>query len=719
VWLPLAALAAIVLAYPTSAAPTKEVRRVLILNEANSTFPAISLVNQGIQAGLSDAPFHLDFSSEYMDTPLFPDPTVQREFRDFYIRKYRNLKIDVIMTVGPSPLKFMQEEHQRAFPGVPIVFCLPTTGARRTAKLESDFTGVENDIAPLGTVGVALRLQPGTKNVVVVGGVAPIDREVLTNVKNELTAYESRLNISYLTDLAMPDLLERLRHLPGNTVVLLTSVGADVAGTRFKSNESGPMVAGAANAPVFGFFDVYLNHGEVGGYLSSLSEQGRVAGGMALRVLRGEKPRDIPKVTDTNSYMFDWRALKHWGLNESAIPAGSIVLNRPATIWESHKQYMIGGIVLILGETVLILALIWLRAKAKLAESQLRESERRFRLVANTAPVMIWTAGTDRKCSYVNKTWLDFTGRPLEAELGDGWLDGLHPEDAERCLQTYTEAFNRRAPTELQYRLRRKDGEYRWILDYGVPRFSPGGTFTGYIGSCLDVTDRKLAEEAMATIGRRLIEAHEEERTWLARELHDDINQRLALLQVEVNRWDEQLPESAVDFHDHTRQVQQRLSDLGYDIQALSHRLHSSKLEYLGIVAASRSFCKELSDQQHVEIDFRHTGIPQGVPKEIGLCLFRVLQEGLQNAVKHSGARSFRVELRGTAKDIQLAVSDLGVGFDPQKAATRRGIGLISMRERLQLVNGHISIASRLGDGTTIHARVPFSSGRDSVMAAG
>ena len=142
----------------------------------------------------------------------------------------------------------------------------------------------------------------------------------LANVKKELKAYEGRVEISYLTDLAMPDLLKRLRHLPGNTLVLLTSIGTDAAGTSFKSNESGPLIAGAANAPVFSLFDVYLNHGEVGGYLSSFSEQGKVAGGMALRILRGEKAREIPRVKGVNTYMFDWRALKRWGLNESALP---------------------------------------------------------------------------------------------------------------------------------------------------------------------------------------------------------------------------------------------------------------------------------------------------------------------------------------------------------------------------------------------------------------
>ena len=144
------------------------------------------------------------------------------------------------------------------------------------------------------------------------------------------------------------------------------------------------------------------------------------------------------------------------------------------------------------------------------AAQVVRESEERFRLVANTAPVMIWMTGTDRLCTYVNQPWLEFTGRPLHAELGNGWTEGIHKEDVKRCLETYWQAFGRRQSFAIEFRARRRDGEYRWILDTGVPRFNPDGSFAGYIGSCLDITDRKLAEEALATVGRRLIEAHEE-----------------------------------------------------------------------------------------------------------------------------------------------------------------------------------------------------------------
>jgi PAS domain S-box-containing protein len=171
----------------------------------------------------------------------------------------------------------------------------------------------------------------------------------------------------------------------------------------------------------------------------------------------------------------------------------------------------------------------------KRAEELLYESEERFRLITNAAPVMIWMSGTDKLCTFFNQPWLEFTGRSLQAELGNGWTDGVHPEDLDSCLKTYTIAFDRRDSFQVECRLRRHDGEYRWVSDLGVPTFKANGYFAGYIGSCMDITERKLAQEALSGMSRKLIEAQEQERTWIARELHDDINQRISLLAVNLD----------------------------------------------------------------------------------------------------------------------------------------------------------------------------------------
>jgi PAS domain S-box-containing protein len=354
----------------------------------------------------------------------------------------------------------------------------------------------------------------------------------------------------------------------------------------------------------------------------------------------------------------------------------------------------------------------------RLMDNARRESEARFRLVANVAPVLIWMSGTDKLCDYFNDPWLQFTGHSLDQELGNGWTEGVHPEDLQRCMETYTTAFDNREPFKMEYRLRRYDGEYRWVYDVGVPRFNADGAFVGYIGSCTDTTEHKLAEETLSSLSGRLIKAQEEERTWIARELHDDISQRLALVAIDLDRQRKDLHASAAKLRRDIGETAKQVSDLVSDIHKLSHRLHSSKLDSLGLRAAAAGLCKELSKRHNVEIDFHAEGIPVQIPQEIALCLFRVLQEALQNATKHSRAKHFQVSLVGSMNEIYLTVSDPGLGFDPEEAVKGTGLGLTSMKERLRLVSGELSLSTQLHRGTTIRVRVPVGPRSKSASVA-
>jgi signal transduction histidine kinase len=215
----------------------------------------------------------------------------------------------------------------------------------------------------------------------------------------------------------------------------------------------------------------------------------------------------------------------------------------------------------------------------------------------------------------------------------------------------------------------------------------------------------------------RLIQAHEEERHRLARELHDDINQDLALLAIELQGFKGVLPDSPANLRNQAQQLFERASEISSAVHALSHQLHSSKLEVLGLVAAMRGFCAELAKKQEVKINFSHEGIPLPVPQEISLCLFRVMQEALHNAVKHSGAQDFEVKLQGSPAEIHLTVQDSGVGFDPQLTLNNQGLGLISMRERVHLVKGTFLITSKPQSGTEISVRVPLSAGTQAEHA--
>jgi PAS domain S-box-containing protein len=657
----------------------------------------------------------LDFYAEFLDTARWPEAEAQAVLRDFLRRRYAQKKLSVIIAVARPAIDFMRMYGDELFPGVPIVVWGEDSDALRDWEPGRPITGTLGKRDLRGTVELILRLQPNPREILAISGASPSDQRLQSLARHQLDQLEKRVKLTYMDIGTVEDFERTVARAPDGTVILFLSMYQDSAGNNLLSHEALVRIAKEARVPVYNHNATHVGLGIVGGVVIDPESLGRETAQLTLRVLRGERLQDLPVQSKSTVPMVDWRQLRRWGLDEKRLPAGTVVRFREASVWESYKWYMIGGIAVILAETLLIFGLVWQRARAKRAETQLRESEERFRLVANTAPVMIWTAGTDRKCSYVNKTFLDFTGHPLEAELGEGWTEGVHPDDSNRRLQTYTDAFNRRESFELQYRLRRKDGEYRWILDYGVPRFNRNATFAGYIGSCIDITERKLAEESLATIGRRLIEAHEAERTWIGRELHDDINQRLALLAIDLSRWSHDA--SANEVTELVRHSLARVTEIAQDVQGLSHRLHSSKLDYLGLATAARSFCRELSEKNKVEIVFEHAGIPHTLSKEVSLCLFRVLQEGLQNAVKHSGVRSFTVDLQGTEESIELTVADTGSGFEEQEACTRHGLGLISMRERLQMVHGELSVKSQRGAGTTIRARVPLKTEEYRAMA--
>lgn len=346
----------------------------------------------------------------------------------------------------------------------------------------------------------------------------------------------------------------------------------------------------------------------------------------------------------------------------------------------------------------------------------LTESERRFRVIADRAPVLIWMSGTNKKCFYFNKPWLDFTGRPLADEIEDGWSRGVHPDDLQFCLNTYEGAFDKREQFTMEYRLRRFDKEFRWISDVGVPRFDAAGKFEGYIGSCIDVTERRSAEEALSGISRRLILAQEQERKRIARELHDDIVQRIALLATELHWLGEKTRSSASRAT--IAQLEERVIKLSTDVQTMSHELHSSKLEYLGLLVAVRSFCREFGRTHDLEIDFNTHDMPSSVPMEGSVALFRVLQESLHNAAKYSGVKHFQVELWADKKQVHLTISDLGAGFEVEAAMKGAGLGLLSMQERLKLVNGELTITSQPSHGTFVHARVPLAENEQVLQAA-
>jgi signal transduction histidine kinase len=278
---------------------------------------------------------------------------------------------------------------------------------------------------------------------------------------------------------------------------------------------------------------------------------------------------------------------------------------------------------------------------------------------------------------------------------------GLYtPESWARLKSAVEEALRTCRPYELDLEMVLPDGRTRWLLARGEALRDAEGRVVKLRGTVQDITERRNTEQTLAALGRRLIESQEAERVRVARELHDDVGQRLAMLSIALDRHFQ----SGVGGYEDLRG---QLIAAQNVIQSLSHELHATPLRHLGLSRAVRGYCAEAVSIHDVDVSFHESGDLNAVRPDVSLCLFRVLQESLRNAVRHSGVRQFAVELSGEPDAVSLSVRDGGAGFDPATALTSHGLGLVSMQERLNLVNGKLTIDSGAGCGTLIRARVP------------
>jgi PAS domain S-box-containing protein len=348
----------------------------------------------------------------------------------------------------------------------------------------------------------------------------------------------------------------------------------------------------------------------------------------------------------------------------------------------------------------------------KRTEEALRESEERLRLAVQAGRMYVfeWDAVTDtivrsRRCSDI-LNWLDDPTR----DSSQKFFARVHPGDRDAYAATATGLTPENPTYQISYRMLRPDGGVMWLEESGHGFFDCKGGLLRTIGIVADVTERKLAEEAISSVSRRLIEAQEQERAHIARELHDDLSQMMALLQVGLEKFEQDMP----GLSSQTRQQLHALVEVSMEVSSsihdLSHQLHPSKLDILGLTACIGSFCREFSQRHKMEVRFVHRNIQGEIPKDVSLCLYRIVEEALQNVVKHSGAQDAKVELSGHANQIDLCVSDNGAGFTLESANGETGLGLISMRERVRLVGGHLSVESEPSHGTRIHVRIPLSS---------
>jgi PAS domain S-box-containing protein len=285
----------------------------------------------------------------------------------------------------------------------------------------------------------------------------------------------------------------------------------------------------------------------------------------------------------------------------------------------------------------------------------------------------------------------------------------MHPEDMDRVRTIWRYQLEQALPYDLEYRTVWPDGTVRCLHALGNGYYDGDGKPVRMVGVLFDVTEQRKADRERLELSGRLINAQEEERRHLARELHDDFSQRLAILAIDLTRVADEVKSAAPDAHARIRSLIESMNTISDELHSLSHRLHTAKLDLLGLASSSQALCSEFSKQHAIAVEFVPADVPSSIQPDAALCLFRVLQEALRNVGKHSGASRVDVTLKGGADDISLIVADNGVGFDA-RGITSSGIGIQSMRERVRMLSGTIEVHSRPTYGTTVSVAVPCRS---------
>jgi signal transduction histidine kinase len=753
---------------PGNHAPPREQnapRRVLLLYSEPRLTPALVAVDGTIRSRLeSRSPGPINFYTEYLDLALFREGVPLPELHELLRRKYGARALDLIVAAGSAALRIALQNRVAFFSGAPVVFVSVDQTAASDLSLDADVTGTWLRQGWAETLELARRLQPDLRRIVVINGSSAVDRVWAGAARRQIPA-SGPVEATHLVDLPFDGLLDAVKALPRHTAVLMGVFLRDAAGRDFRTPEAVRRVAAAASAPVYVLTDTGLDTGAVGGVIVNFERHGRVAADLALRVLAGERPS--PTDVGTNVPTVDVRQLARWGLDVRRLPAGSVLLFEEPSLWARYRWYIVGAAAVVLLQSGLIAGLLVHRAQRRRAQRILADRLRFETLVSNLSSRFAASSALDAEEAIQSDLPLVGEGlgvdwatvRVMEvtaagARLARAWTRaGVAPrpsvirEDQTpwifgRIRQAHTVRITRLddLPPEAA-----TDRQHLQALDLRSAVVLPlvsGSAVLGFLSVGMTQTERawpndlvaqlqllaevfahalerrrsglaaRESETRIRDLAGRLMTAQEEERRRIARDLHDDVNQELAALSISLSRLGERLPAGAAsDLGADLAQLEARTVALSESIRHLSHELHPGVLQHVGLVAALRGYCRGFAREHRLRVTFRGEGDLGRVPTDVALCLYRVVQEGLGNVAKHAEATEVRVTLMGRAEDVALSVADDGAGFDPREARSRRGLGLLSLDERVRLVGGRLTVDAQPLRGTELQIVVPLTGG--------
>ena len=687
-------------------------KSVLFIHTDKSNGPAVIPYDKTFQAELSaDSKEKINLYNEYTDLWRLSGDEYARTLHDFYKQKYAGQHFDVIIVESLPALRFLLAYGDELFPGVPVVFSIMDRRLLEGLSLKPNFTGVLARLDFKTSLESAFRLQPDTRRVVVVGGTSPLDQSYLATARGEFQQFEGRLEFTYLTDLPIEEIERRVSTLPEHTIVFYVSLYRDSAGHVFPPVEAAARIGKAANAPFYSIVEAFVTSaGGVGGYLWSVEAEATEAAKLSRRILEGAKPQDIPiYVGDTNRYIFDWRQLRRWGISESRLPPGSILRNKELSFWEQYKWRIVAVALLCILQALFIVWLLINRNRRRRAEEAkdilaaiVESSDDAILSKTLDGTITSWNAGAEKMYGYSAS---EMVGRDVST---------LAPDDLKEEVPEILEHIRRGESVDHLETVRMtKEGRRTNISLTISPIKDEHGKIIGASTIARDITDRKQGEQALQQLTGRLLMSQDEERKRVAAELHDGLGQSLAIIKnrAMIGMRDQSDQDRAME---QLAEISATAASAILEVREITQNLRPYELDRLGLVAAIESMIERVSASTSIKISADLERIEGLLSPEAETSVYRIVQEGLNNVIKHSNATTVRIEIKRIGNKLAISVQDNGVGIirpEPDDNGNKsRGFGLAGIAERVRVLGGSLVIDSDPARGTTLTIRLESQS---------
>lgn len=479
----------------TQAADTP--KRVLILHAYNYTFPATTLASEAARKRLLEEPGQrIEIEADFLDLARMPGAEHSVRMAAFLREKYAKMNFDLVMVIGVEGVPFIIKYREVFASGVPVVFAGGSAANFATIQLPPDITGVMGGFDPNKILELAERLQPDATRLVVIGGSGKADRGWQETTRKALEQRKRKLETTFHFDLTFDAMLAEVSRLPRDTIVLLLSVYADSAGRSLIPRDVAGAVAKASAAPVYAPFGTFLGTGIVGGYLETYESMGTATADLALEILSGKDPAQLPPRTNAGqAFRVDARAMERWGLEKGSLPDGSIVLFQEPNLWDEHRNLILATLFVIALQSLFLSGLLFQRRRRRQAELSLRESEERMTFTAASAHVGLWQFSRETDELWTTQHCRVLLGLAANAPLTrQSFLAAVHPEDRPTAVQALRGTLDDDGVAITDVRIIHPDGQERWIRIHA--RSHPGGHGTSgqLSGIFVDITDQKTAE---------------------------------------------------------------------------------------------------------------------------------------------------------------------------------------------------------------------------------